>query len=41
MKDVGKELAYIAPGATFSAFSALKNDGLPELREVLGRWLEA
>ena len=40
IKQAKKELAFLAPGATMSAFSALKGDGLAELREVLANWLE-
>lgn len=39
LKKVEKDLAYLAPGATLSAFSALKGEGLPEFRNVLGKWL--
>jgi GTP-binding protein len=40
MIQVKKDLAFLAPSATCSLFSALKSDGLPELREVLSGWLE-
>lgn len=40
MKQVKKDLAFLAPGATCSAFSALKVEGLAELRGVLSSWLE-
>lgn len=39
--EVKKELAFIAPSATCSTFSALKSEGLPELRAVLSGWLES
>ena len=39
MQQVKKELAFLAPGATFSAFSALKKDGLGELQSLLNSWL--
>lgn len=39
VKQVEKDLAYLSPGATFSTFSALKGEGLKELKEVLNRWL--
>lgn len=34
-----KELAFLAPSATFSTFSALKKDGLKELQNVIQEWL--
>ncbi len=34
-----KDLAFLAPGATFSSFSALKKDGLKELQDVMSGWL--
>ena len=40
MKKVEKDLAFLAPGATLGAFSALKGDGLPEFRNVLENWLD-
>ena len=39
VKQVEKDLAYLSPGATFSTFSALKGEGIKELKEVLDRWL--
>ena len=39
VQQVEKDLAFLAPGATMSTFSALKNTGLKELRDVLGTWL--
>jgi GTP-binding protein len=39
VREVKKELAFIAPGATCSTFSVLKNEGLTELRDVIGSWL--
>ena len=38
-KRVEKDLAFLAPGATLSTFSALKGDGLAEIREILETWL--
>ena len=40
LQQVKKDLAFLAPGATFSAFSALKKDGLGELQDVMALWLE-
>ncbi|PIE04552.1 MAG: YihA family ribosome biogenesis GTP-binding protein [Spirochaetales bacterium] len=40
VRDMEKELAFLAPGASMSSFSALKKTGLPEFYEVLGRWLQ-
>ena len=39
VKQVEKDLAYLSPGATYSTFSALKGEGIKELRDVLNRWL--
>ena len=40
MQKVKKDLAFLAPGASFSTFSALKRDGLKELIEKLAEWME-
>lgn len=40
IKQVKKDLAFLAPSATCSAFSVLKREGLAELRAVLSGWLE-
>ena len=39
MGQVKKDLAFLAPSATVSAFSALKKDGLAELQCLLNSWL--
>jgi len=39
VQQVKKDLAFLAPGATLSTFSALKSQGMKELQNVLGRWL--
>ena len=39
VQTVKKELAFLAPGATFSTFSALRKDGLKELQDLMQKWL--
>lgn len=39
VQQVKKDLAFLAPGATLSTFSALKSQGIKELQDILGRWL--
>lgn len=36
-----KELAFLAPGASYSVFSALKKDGLKELQDIIARFIES
>ncbi len=41
VKQMEKDLAYLSPGASFSTFSALKGEGIKELKDVLQTWLLA
>ncbi|MCG8451925.1 MAG: ribosome biogenesis GTP-binding protein YihA/YsxC [Spirochaetales bacterium] len=40
-KSFEKELAILAPGASYSIFSAVKGDGIPELRSAIARFIDA
>ncbi len=41
IRSMEKELAFLAPGASFSTFSALKKEGVDRLCSILENWLEA